>query len=175
MKGTMGVESTVGKGATFWVELPLTFDKAAVAKANAVTDESPEHLMPGLRVLVAEDHEANQVLIREILKMFGMTSRIVGTGQLALNALEKENYDLVLMDIHMPEMNGDIAIQRIRTCGKSYADIPIIVVTAESMKGMEERYLEFGANGYVPKPVDIALLSATIKSIFDKKSDRAAA
>ena len=83
--------------------------------------------------------------------------------------------DIDFLDIHMPVMTGDIAMQRIRTCGKPYADVPIIVVTAGAMKGMEERYLELGADGYVPKPVEIPLLASTIMGIFERINAQRAA
>jgi CheY-like chemotaxis protein len=175
MKGKVGLESTVGVGSTFWVELPLKYANAAVVQGVATFVEAPEAVMKGLRVLIAEDHETNQILIEEIVTMLGMIPTIVANGRLAIDALEKATYDLVLMDIHMPVMNGDIAIQRIRTCGKPYADVPIVVVTASVMKGMGEWYMELGADGYVPKPVEIPLLVSTIARIFNCKNAREAA
>ena len=175
MKGKIGVESTLDVGTTFWVDLPLSFEKAAASAAETEGEEDTGEIMRGLRVLIAEDNSANQMLVTEILEMYGMKPHNVENGRLALDALERETFDLVLMDIHMPVMNGDVAIQRIRTSGRPYAEIPIIVVTASAMKGMEERYLELGADGYVPKPIEIPLLTSTIKRIFERKSTLQAA
>jgi signal transduction histidine kinase/cytochrome b561/CheY-like chemotaxis protein len=175
MKGVVGLESTVGVGTTFWVELPITFAQTVAREQGAAADDGAQGALQGLKVLIAEDNETNQELINEIVTMMGMTSTIVENGRLALEALERESYDLVLMDIHMPVMNGDIAIQRIRTCGKAYADVPIIVVTASAMKGMDERYLELGADGYVWKPIEIPVLTAAIRKVSDRKAARAAA
>jgi PAS domain S-box-containing protein len=175
MKGKIGVESKVGVGSTFWVELPLRLAKVEAAGAESANEEEATEVMRGLRVLVAEDNAANQMLVTEILSMQGMQPHMVENGRLALDALEKETFDLVLMDIHMPVMNGDVAIQRIRTSGRPYAEIPIIVVTASAMKGMEDHYKDLGADGYVPKPIEIALLMSTIKGIFERKSTLQAA
>jgi CheY-like chemotaxis protein len=117
----------------------------------------------------------NQALFGEILSSSNMPFRIVDTGVRALKALEEDEYDLVLMDIQMPEMNGDIAMQRVRTSGKPYSDIPIIVVTADAMKGMEQRYLEMGADAYVAKPIDIAVLMQTITRVIEDKAAQRAA
>jgi len=174
MKGHVGLESTVGVGTTFWVDLPLIFETAAAREHVMLDDEIVRRPEGDLRVLIAEDNETNQQLIEEIVRMLGMKPTIVENGRLALDILERERFDLILMDIHMPVMNGDIAIQRIRTCGRPYSDIPIIVVTASAMKGMDERYLELGANGYVWKPVEIPVLTAAIDKIFEPKPAQAA-
>jgi CheY-like chemotaxis protein len=89
----------------------------------------------------------------------------VPNGREALTALERERFDVVLMDIQMPEMNGDVAIQTIRASGKAYARVPIVVVTADAMKGMEEHCLALGADAYVAKPIDVELLSAVITAV----------
>jgi signal transduction histidine kinase/CheY-like chemotaxis protein len=174
MGGEIGVESTVGVGTTFWFDLPLRFAKARASEGNE-TSETAENAGRGLHVLVAEDNPMNQALISEILVSCGMLFRIVATGGQALKALEEDEYDLVLMDIQMPEMNGDIAMQRIRTSGKTYSEIPIIVVTADAMKGMEAQYLEMGANAYVAKPIDIAFLMQTITRVMEGKAAQRAA
>jgi PAS domain S-box-containing protein len=174
MNGEIGVESTVGAGTTFWFELPLAFAKARTIDGEAAA-ETAETAMTGLRVLVAEDNPMNQALISEVLAAYGMLFRVVATGVQALKALEEDEYDLVLMDIQMPQMNGDVAMQRIRTSGKPYDNIPIIVVTADAMKGMEEQYLKMGADAYVAKPIDIAFLTQTITRVIEGKEGQRAA
>jgi CheY-like chemotaxis protein len=172
MRGELGVESTVGAGSTFWIEIPIDIKKETATPDQQQSDACGAE-MRGLRVLVAEDNATNQEVIGEMLGLLGAKTEVVGTGTAAIEALERSVFDLVLMDIHMPEMNGDTAIQTIRASAKPYARVPIIVVTASAMKGMEERYIELGADGYVPKPIELALLSKTVRRIFDDRAEAA--
>jgi CheY-like chemotaxis protein len=173
MGGAFGVESQVGAGSTFWFELPLRFARPARGESESAS-EGAESLLRGLRALVAEDNDMNQILIKEVLNAFGMTSHVVDNGKLALQSLDEGAFDIILMDIQMPEMNGDVAIQTIRNSGKPFAEIPIIVVTAAAMKGMEERYLDVGANAVIPKPIDIAALRSAIARVFENRTEQAA-
>ncbi|UTW56055.1 ATP-binding protein [Kordiimonas sp. SCSIO 12610] len=110
-----------------------------------------------LRVLIAEDNPINQMLLSKTLAMLHMAVDIANNGQEALDALENSGpYDLILMDIQMPVMNGDEAIQKIRGSDKPYKDIPIFVITADSMAGAEDKYREMGADDYFSKPLQIA-------------------
>lgn len=106
-----------------------------------------------LRILVAEDNLANQKLVNVLLRRAGHTVDIVADGQEAVDALYARSYDLVLMDIHMPRMDGVTAMQRIRDSGGAGATIPIIAVTAKAMKGDRENYLAAGMDDYVSKPI----------------------
>jgi len=164
MKGKMGVDSTVGAGSTFWFELPLRLARSAYATDAGATDGG-ENALAGLRALVAEDNAMNRALITEMLESFGVRPHVVANGREALEALERETFDVALMDIQMPEMNGDVAIRTIRESGRPYAAIPIVVVTADAMKGMEEQYLKLGADAYVAKPIDIGQLSRAINAV----------
>ena len=115
-----------------------------------------------LRILVAEDNEMNQKLLRAMLKRDGHDVEIVANGLQAIDAVVRGNYDLVLMDIQMPEMDGVTATQRIRSLPGEVRDIPIIAVTANAMKGQREEYLAAGLDDYVSKPIDADVLAAVV-------------
>lgn len=105
------------------------------------------------RILVAEDVEMNQFLARHMMESWGFEVDIAGNGKEALDLLQQKNYDLVLMDIQMPEMDGVEATQHIRSLtDSSKATIPIVALTANALKGDKERFLHAGMNDYLAKP-----------------------
>lgn len=164
--GEIGVDSTPGKGSTFWFAVSCSVgDRSALdALYQAEQTETPETGDPAQsrRILVAEDNHINQQVIQMMLEHGGHVVDCVANGIEAVSAVLRARYDLVLMDIQMPEMDGVTATKRIRALPGDVADIPIIALTANAMKGDRERYLEAGMTGYVPKPVDITNLFATI-------------
>jgi CheY-like chemotaxis protein len=104
-------------------------------------------------VLVAEDVELNQYLVRHIMESWGFTVDVVNNGREAVAMVLKNNYDLVLMDIQMPEMDGIEATWAIRQLGDAVkATIPIVALTANALKGDSEKYLAAGMNDFLPKP-----------------------
>ena len=107
-------------------------------------------------VLLAEDNQINQQVALKMLENFGYRAQTAETGKEVLALMEKRAFDLVLMDIQMPEMDGYEATQQIRAaaCGQGNKDVPIIAMTANAMKGDEETCLRAGMNDYIAKPVD---------------------
>ncbi len=129
----------------------------------------------GPRVLVAEDNEVNQEVAREILLDAGCSVDLVGTGLAAVQAVKAGEYELVLMDCQMPEMDGFEASRRIRAEGSAeVARIPIIALTANAIAGDRERCLAAGMDAYVSKPVDPETLYQTIASLLSAKQPTAA-
>ena len=121
-----------------------------------------------LRVLVAEDNLVNQKVVRSFLKKIGITRQVmVENGKLALEALAGANFDLVLMDIQMPVMDGKEAMSRIRagSDGVRRPDIPIIALTANALVGDRELYLKAGADGYLSKPLKAAALVQALREL----------
>lgn len=120
------------------------------------------------RVLVAEDNLINQKLIRHILEKIGYRSRCVLNGKEAVNEIKNSHYDLILMDIQMPEMDGVEATSNIRLWEKESGkvEVPIIAVTAHAMKGDKEHFMEVGMNAYLAKPIKQAELIAIIKKFI---------
>ncbi|MFC7048377.1 ATP-binding protein [Emcibacter nanhaiensis] len=175
MGGEIGVKSEPDKGAEFWFTLPL--DKSAVA-IDAEIGAEPEPLRDtplqstadNRKVLVAEDNLINQQIIREALKVLNLDVTIVENGQEAINALERQAFDLVLMDIQMPVMTGEEAIRWIRASEAPFRDVPIIALTANAMSDAETRYIQAGANAYIVKPINLKEAIAIISDILAGKT-----
>lgn len=112
-----------------------------------------EHKKKNTRILLAEDNLINQKVALHLLKKFGYKADTVKTGKEAVQAVEKNTYDLILMDVQMPEMDGYEATQQIRAMKNSQKNIPIVAMTANAMKGDREKCLSAGMNDYISKPV----------------------
>lgn len=116
-------------------------------------------------VLCAEDNVINQEMMSETFEFIdGATLTIVENGAEAIDCLDKQAFDLILMDINMPIMNGSDAILEIRRSGKNYQCTPIIVLTANAVGDQPKKYLDLGANAFVAKPIDITALINLVES-----------
>jgi signal transduction histidine kinase/CheY-like chemotaxis protein/HPt (histidine-containing phosphotransfer) domain-containing protein len=150
MGGRIGVESTLGRGSRFYFDLDLAPADADGASEGPLT--VPE--LPRLKVLVAEDNLVNQKVARGYLDEGGHDVTIVDDGLAAVTAIKNGTFDLILMDMHMPEMDGIAATRQIRELDGDVAAIPIIAATAGAMAEDIERCLAAGMNDFVPKPID---------------------
>lgn len=150
--GALIVESEPGKGSSFKVELPYTLGEMLPENGDGYSQENfilPQQ--PDIRLLVAEDNKMNQDLLRHLLGNRQLHYQLVTNGQDAINALSKNHFDLVLMDIQMPEMDGYTAARKIRS--ELHSNIPIIAMTAHAMAGEREKCLQAGMNEYLAKPI----------------------
>lgn len=139
------------------------------AKSILVTAHALREGRNRARVLPVEDNAVNQTLAIRLLEKRGYVVSVAGDGREALAALEKDNFDVVLMDIQMPEMDGLEATAAIRQKEKfSGRHIPIIAMTANALKGDQERCLEAGMDAYIAKPIRTKELFAAIEAIFDR-------
>jgi signal transduction histidine kinase/CheY-like chemotaxis protein/HPt (histidine-containing phosphotransfer) domain-containing protein len=161
MGGEIGVDSAPGVGSTFWftARLASTTDAEVgeVLAANENANRTAE--LAGLRVLVAEDNAANQRLVERLLARLGAQATIVVDGLEAVAAARSGAFDVVLMDCHMPRMDGYDATRAIRAEGLSIA---VVAVTASAMTGDRERCLAAGMNDYLAKPIVVAKLEAAL-------------
>jgi two-component system sensor histidine kinase/response regulator len=140
--------------------------QAAPASAGAGSHERTSQ-PKGLHILLVEDNRVNQLVATRMLEKTGHSSVVAGNGLIALSLLAKHNFDLVLMDVQMPEMDGLTATRKIRESEKSTSrHLPIIAMTAHAMKGDRERCMEAGMDDYVSKPISGELLQATIATVM---------
>jgi signal transduction histidine kinase/ActR/RegA family two-component response regulator len=166
MGGRIQVQSEAGVGSTFEVVLALaTGDASQLAPVEQAQETMPDPLSTGLRILVAEDNDVNQILIQALLKDMGHQCDLVDNGRDAVRKVQHGHYDLVLMDIQMPEMDGDAATRAIRALPGAAAHVPVIALTANAMVEDRETYLRSGMDDYVLKPVDPKQLRAAIARV----------
>lgn len=154
MGGSMGVESKPGEGSTFWFTVACREAKPTMIDLKNVPGEPTGPFSP-MRILLAEDHVLNQMMIRIMLEAAGHVVDVVDNGVHALFAVRKNSYDVVLMDVSMPEMDGVEATRRIRGLDGPESRIPIIALTANAMKGDREKFLAGGMTDYLSKPIHI--------------------
>jgi signal transduction histidine kinase/ActR/RegA family two-component response regulator len=162
MGGQIMLASEPGKGSTFW----FTLDAPAVSAPAPPAQRSETIAARPMRILVAEDNRVNQHLIIALLRKRGHTTVVAGNGVEALAALEQDAFDVVLMDIQMPEMDGLEAVRRIRkaeTMTRSH--LPVVAMTARAMAGDREAILAAGLDDYLEKPIQIERLDAVLGRI----------
>ena len=167
MGGKIGVESTPGVGSTFWLEIPFhaaALPTSSASEAKATTGELPA-LPSGARILLVEDNVTNQEVALGLLQRFGLEARVASNGREALEALAKAEFDLVLMDIQMPVMDGLTATRAIRdlATGLDNPLVPIVGMTAHALIGDREQGLAAGMNEYLTKPIDPAALNQALR------------
>ena len=169
MGGTIDVESEPGQGSCFEVLIDLKIAENRTVALAAQEDERDGNILQGMRFLCAEDNELNAEILTELLKIEGAECTICENGEEILKAFEQSapgDYDMILMDIQMPVLNGYEATKAIRRSSHKLAKtIPIIAMTANAFSEDIQHSLAAGMNAHVSKPVEMKVLEKTIRSI----------
>jgi CheY-like chemotaxis protein len=164
MGGTIWVESEEKKGSIFYFTCTLGIN-GSLCEADSITAVSitPSGFPGAKRVLLVEDDEINIKVMEQILRKMNLSIVIASNGREALDILGKDSFDLILMDLQMPVMDGLTATKSIRLLeADSARHIPIIVITAYAQEGNREKCLEAGADDYITKPVNIEMLTGKL-------------
>ena len=150
MKGKISVKSVYGEGSTFMIELPQKISKLEEPEVTEeIQDISNEGSFKGKKVLIVDDNKLNIKVAAKALSFLEIDPETALSGKEALDKIKTNNYDLVLMDIMMPEMSGDKCLLRIREDGYK---MPVIALTADAVSGAREKYLSIGFDDYIAKP-----------------------
>ncbi len=176
MGGRIIVESQLGTGSTFTVHLPLpraSGPQATPVQAAVLDVISEDETVAALRILAAEDNKTNQLVLTTLLKQMGATPMMVEDGALAVEAWRASAFDLILMDMQMPVMDGLTAVRTIRADEKlsGRPRSPIIALTADVMSHHLEDYRLAGVDAVVAKPIQFAELAQTMRTVLDATPD----
>jgi CheY-like chemotaxis protein len=169
-RGTLSLESQLGKGSTFKVELPFQKANGKIAEIRnqgAIADE-PLHLLKNASVLVVEDNDVNRLLVKKVLDKASCKTDLVFNGLEGVESVKTGKYDVVLMDIQMPEMDGYTATRLIRNLPSPLCDIPIIAMTAHALSSEVDKCISMGMNDYVSKPFKQEILFCKIARLLKK-------
>jgi PAS domain S-box-containing protein len=164
MRGEIQVDTAPGAGSTFRIILPLPVTGGSAVAEPSNTIAKADALPEATSILVAEDNETNCLIIEAFLKRAGATTTIVKNGLEAVEACKHNQFDLILMDIHMPVMDGERALREIRSLEEKNrrGKTPVVAVTADAMDHQVRHYIELGFDGHMPKPINEKILVRTI-------------
>ena len=173
MGGDLDFTSTLGKGSTFvaLLDLPDCIAGAENAESRGACDDE---IPAGLRVLVADDNASNRAVAQAFLVAVGCEAIMAENGEQALAVLQAQDVDVVLMDIHMPVMDGVEAARRIRAGETPNRQVPLVALTADAMSGDRERYLAIGFDEHLPKPLEPGAFVSILSRVSANQSPRCA-
>lgn len=173
MGGSISVESSLGAGAVFTVILPMM--PAPALRPSAAEHGSRAEARPSatIRVLAAEDNAANQLVLKALLEQLDVELTVVGNGALAVRFWEEQSWDVILMDVQMPEMDGVSATRAIRSGERQSLRVrtPILALTANAMAHQKAEYCSAGMDGLVTKPIDARQLFEAISEVLAGQED----
>jgi CheY-like chemotaxis protein len=170
MGGNACVVSREGEGTTVYLSLPFRLAGSHAQSAAHGQREEQAGLSPARKVLVADDDAATRMHMHRLLSKQGWLVSGAENGEQALQELRQQEYDLVLMDVQMPVVDGIEATRHIRASDAGFKDIPIIALTAYAMAGDREKFLEAGMDDYIAKPVDMQELMEVLQRSLDPSS-----
>jgi signal transduction histidine kinase/ActR/RegA family two-component response regulator len=168
MGGEIAVDSEPGQGSRFWFTVQVEAEEPAGALDRREAASGPR-APRGARILVVEDNADNRELVRAMLNALGMSVRVAENGRQAVEALARaeDDVDLILMDLHMPEMDGFEATRQIRASSNGAADVPIVALTANVLEGQAQRCAEAGMDDFLAKPFTRRQLEDTLQRWLD--------
>jgi len=169
MGGTIGAASEEGRGAVFTVVLPLPRLRDSIAEPAMATPPAAAPLEREIRVLAAEDNTINQLVLKTLLEQVGITPHLVANGREAVEAWSREAWDVILMDVQMPEMDGLAATREIRSREKAEGRwaTPIIALTANALSHQVGEYRQIGMDDHVAKPIEAVRLFAALEQALE--------
>lgn len=167
---TIKLQSELGKGTTFYFDLEIEISSKKIEQEKEIELEIPsdisDEILEGKNVLIVEDNKINQMITKKMVEKKGMITTIIDNGEDAVEAIRgKHNYDLVLMDVHLPGINGTIATKEIRKFNK---ELSIIALTAISLNENRDILLSFGMNDVITKPFDPVNFYNVIAKVLSK-------
>ncbi len=169
MGGDIECKSKVGKGSEFIISIPVRVSRKGeeTGEATKANGQSEHHDLSSMRVLLVEDNPVNQKITTKMLEKVGVENcQIATNGYEAIELIEKIDFDLVLMDIQMPDLDGVETTRRIRKSKVVPASLPIVAVTASAMEGDRQRCLDAGMNDYISKPFTFEQLESIVMKFY---------